>query len=168
MDVRARLRFIHKDTTASHRTNPPATAALNAAGSMEEPSSMTKSIAIFFGIVYTLVGLAGFIPALGGSLSMAPSPLLGLADVNLLHNFVHLIIGVCGLTMANTEEQAGTYCKTFGVVLLLIGILGFIAPNPLGILPIGGGDIWIHLVSGAILAYAGFAMAPSGSAATTR
>lgn len=127
---------------------------------------MTKSIAMVFGVVYTLVGLAGFIPAVGGSLSMAPGILLGIAPVNILHNVVHLVIGVCGLTMAKTEEQAGTYCKTFGVVLLLIGVLGFIAPNPLGILPIGGGDIWIHLVSGAILAYAGFAMAPSGSTAT--
>jgi hypothetical protein len=135
---------------------------------MEGLTSVTRSIAMVFGVVYTLVGLAGFIPALGGSLSMTPSPLLGLASVNVLHNVVHLIIGVCGLTMAKTEEQAGTYCKTFGVVLLLIGVLGFIVPNPLGILPIGGGDIWIHLVSGAILAYAGFAMASSGSASTAR
>jgi len=127
---------------------------------------MTKSIALVFGIVYTLVGLVGFIPAVGGSLSMAPSVLLGIAPVNILHNVVHLIIGICGLTMAQTEEQAGTFCKTFGVVLLLIGVVGFIAPNPLGLLPIGGGDIWIHLVSGAVLAYAGFAMAPSGATTT--
>jgi hypothetical protein len=127
---------------------------------------MTKSIALVFGVVYTLVGLAGFIPAVGGSLSMAPSVLLGIAPVNLLHNVIHLIIGICGLTMVKTDEQAGTYCKTFGVILLLIGVVGFIAPNPLGLLPIGDGDIWIHLVSGAILAYAGFAMAPSGATAT--
>jgi len=128
---------------------------------------MTKSVALVFGAVYTLVGLAGFIPALGGSMNMTASTLLGIAQVNALHNAVHLIIGICGLTMAKTEEQAGTYCKTFGVVLLIIGALGFIAPDPLGILPIGGGDIWIHLISGAILTYVGFAMAPSGSSAAS-
>jgi multisubunit Na+/H+ antiporter MnhG subunit len=69
--------------------------------------------------------------------------------------------------MSRTDEGAATFCKTFGVILLLIGVIGFITPNLFGILPIGGGDIWIHLVTGAILAYAGFAMAPSGSAAAT-
>jgi len=128
---------------------------------------MTKTVALVFGAVYTLVGLAGFIPALGGSMNMTPSTLLGIAQVNVLHNAVHLIIGICGLTMAKTEEQAGTFCKTFGIVLLLIGVLGFIAPDPLGVLPIGGGDIWIHLISGVILTYVGFAMAPSGNTAAT-
>jgi len=129
---------------------------------------MTKTLALVFGVIYTVVGIAGFIPMIGGSISMAPSTLLGIAQVNVLHNVVHLVIGIAGLTMSKTEEAAGTFCKTFGIILLLIGVLGFIAPNPLNILPIGGGDIWIHLITGAILTYAGFAMAPSGSAAATR
>ena len=130
---------------------------------------MTKTVAMVFGAIYTIVGLAGFIPALGGSDSMTQTGLLlGYANVNLLHNIVHLVIGISGLVMAKTDEGAGTFCKTFGVILLLIGVIGFIAPNPLGFLPIGGGDIWIHLVSGVILAYFGFVAQPSGSAATSR
>jgi hypothetical protein len=128
---------------------------------------MAKTIGMLFGWIYTIVGIAGFIPALGGSFSMADSTLLGVAQVNVLHNIVHLIIGLAGLTMSRTEEGAGTFCKTFGVILLLIGVIGFIQPNLLGILPIGGGDIWIHLITGAILAVAGFASAPSRSAAAS-
>ena len=128
---------------------------------------MAKSIAMIFGVIYTLVGIAGFIPALGGSYTMTTSALLRIADTNVIHNIVHLVIGIAGLTMARTEEGAATFCKTFGVILLLIGVLGFFTPNLLGILPIGGYDIWIHLISGAILAYAGFAMATSGRAAMT-
>lgn len=127
---------------------------------------MAKTIGMLFGWIYTIVGIAGFIPALGGSFSMTGSTLLGVAPVNVLHNIVHLIIGIAGLTMSRTEEGAGTFCKTFGIILLLIGIIGFIQPNLFGILPIGGGDIWIHLITGAILAVAGFASAPSRAAAS--
>lgn len=127
---------------------------------------MAKTIGMLFGWIYTIVGIAGFIPALGGSFSMTGSTLLGVAPVNVLHNIVHLIIGIAGLTMSRTEEGAGTFCKTFGIILLLLGIIGFIQPNLFGILPIGGGDIWIHLITGAILAVAGFASAPSRAAAS--
>jgi hypothetical protein len=125
---------------------------------------MAKTIGMLLGWIYVIVGIAGFIPALGGSFSMTGSTLLGIAQVNALHNIVHLVIGIAGVTMSRTEEGAGTFCKTFGVILLLLGVIGFITPNLFGILPIGGGDIWIHLITGAILAIAGFAMAPSRSA----
>lgn len=129
---------------------------------------MTKSIAMVFGVIYTLIGIAGFIPALGGSDSVGQTGmLLGIASVNVVHNLVHLVIGIAGLAMARTDEGAGTFCKTFGVILLLIGVLGFFVPNLFGILPIGGYDPWIHLITGAILAYFGFAAAPAGRAATT-
>ena len=117
---------------------------------------MAKTITTVFGVIYLIVGVLGFVPQLGGSLSMAASSLFGIASVNLLHNIVHLIIGLAGLSGGRTDSGAISFGKTFGIVLLLIGLLGFVTPNLLGILPIGGDDIWIHLVSGAILAYVGF------------
>jgi hypothetical protein len=128
---------------------------------------MVKTIAMVFGIIYLLVGIAGLISPLGGTLGMAPTTLLGIAQTNIIHNIVHLIIGVAGLSMAGSVESAGTFCKTFGIILLLIGVIGFFTQNLFGILPIGGNDIWIHLVSGLVLAIAGFATAPAGRAATT-
>lgn len=127
---------------------------------------MTKTIATLFGVIYLIVGVAGFFPQLGGSTSMASGTLLGVASVNVLHNIVHLIIGLAGLSGGRTDSGAASFGKTFGVILLLIGLLGFLTPNLLGILPIGGYDIWIHLVSGAILAYVGFtATAPRSAMA---
>jgi hypothetical protein len=120
-----------------------------------------------FGVIYLVVGLAGMIPEFGGSYGMAPSMLFGIASVNVIHNVVHLVIGIAGLSMSRTDEGASTFCKTFGVVLLIVGLLGIAMPNLFGILPIGQNDIWIHLVSGVVLAYAGFAMSPSGRAATS-
>lgn len=128
---------------------------------------MAKTIGMLFGWIYVLVGIAGFIPALGGSFSMASGTLLGVADVNILHNIVHLIVGFAGITMSRTEEGAGTFCKTFGIILLLIGVVGFVMPNLFGILPIGGDDRWIHIITGLVLAIAGFASAPARSTATS-
>ena len=127
---------------------------------------MAKTIATLFGAIYLLVGILGFIPSLGGSSSMAAGSLFGVASVNVLHNIVHVIIGLAGLSGGRSEAGAVTFGKTFGVILLVLGLVGFVAPNLFGILPIGGGDIWIHLVTGAILAYVGFtAAAPRGAMA---
>jgi len=51
--------------------------------------------------------------------------------------------------------MAKMYCQYVGVVLIVLGIVGFIMPNFLTF-PIGGSAIWIHLISGVILAYLGF------------
>lgn len=127
---------------------------------------MTKTIATLFGVIYLIVGVAGFFPQLGGSMSMTSNTLLGVASVNVLHNIVHLIIGLAGLSGGRTDAGAASFGKTFGVILIVIGLLGFLTPNLLGILPIGGYDIWIHLVTGAVLAYVGFtATAPRSAMA---
>jgi len=123
---------------------------------------MAKALATLFGAIYLIVGIAGFIPAFGGSMTMTSSMLFGIAEVNLLHNIVHIVIGLAGLAGGRTDAGGVSFCKVFGVILLLIGVIGYFQPNLLGILPIGGGDVWIHAVTGAILAIVGFtAAAPS-------
>lgn len=117
---------------------------------------MAKTTALVFGVIYTLIGILGFIPALGGSASSTASTLLGIAPVNVLHNVVHLIIGVPGLLVAGNEANSKAWAKIFGVVLLVVGVVGFFLPSFFGLLPIGGGDIAIHLITGVILAYVGF------------
>jgi len=74
---------------------------------------MAKTIALIFGVIYTLVGIIGFIPAFHGTASQASSNLLGYVPINLLHNVVHLIIGLAGLLMSRTETNASSYCKIF-------------------------------------------------------
>lgn len=116
---------------------------------------MVRTVALIFGIVYTLVAVLGFVPALGGTASMTPSVFLGF-PINLVHNIVHLVIGGAGLFMRGSYASASQYCKIFGVVLLVVGLLGIFVSNPAGLLPLGGADVWLHLISGAILAYVGF------------
>ena len=58
--------------------------------------------------------------------------------------------------------MAKTVCKILGVVFLLVGVCGFAAPNLLGahLMPIHN---VIHIVSGAIALYFGFAGTLSGA-----
>ena len=114
---------------------------------------------MIFGFVYLLVGIAGFIPALGGTAALSPpSNLLGTFSINVVHNIVHLIIGFFGISLSRTEGGGAAFCGTFGVILIVIGIVGFFWPLSLNasLLPIRGVDVWLHLVTGLILAAVGF------------
>jgi hypothetical protein len=119
--------------------------------------SMLQTVALVFGAIYLAAGILGFLPFLGGSATMTNSALFGLFDINLLHNLVHAVIGIAGLAAAASVANSRTFCQVVGVLLLLLGVLGVFVANPLGLLYIGGLDIALHLVSGAVLAYFGFA-----------
>ncbi len=126
---------------------------------------MVRKAAMVFGIIYTAVAVLGFLPFLGGTFGMDATNLLGFIPVNLLHNLVHLVIGLAGLAVASSDSNSKLYCQVVGVVLILVGLAGIVWSNFLGILPIGGIDIALHLLTGAILTYFGFA-APATRRAT--
>ena len=58
--------------------------------------------------------------------------------------------------------MAKTVCKILGVVFLLVGICGFFAPNLLGAHLTPAHNV-VHLASGAIALYLGFAGSLSGA-----
>jgi hypothetical protein len=119
--------------------------------------SVVQTVALLFGAVYLAVGILGFLPFLGGSITMTNGRLLGLFNINLLHNLVHVVIGIAGLAAGASLANSRMYCQVVGVVLLLLGVLGVFIANPLGLLYIGELDVPLHLVTGALLAYFGFA-----------
>lgn len=116
---------------------------------------MARTVALIFGIIYLVVGLVGFIPGLGGTAGIAPTPLLGIFDINVVHNIVHILIGIVALMGARSEAQAGPALRGLGIVLIIIGIVGLFWKNPFNIIPIGGPDVALHLVTGVIFLWAG-------------
>lgn len=127
---------------------------------------MVKKFALIFGIVYTLVGILGFIPGLVTAPEMTGDlaadtghgRLLGLFPVNLWHNLVHLAIGIWGIVAAKNFGAAVTYAKANAIIFGLLVILGIIpATNTLfGLAPIYGNDIWLHLLNAIAAGYFGF------------
>lgn len=111
-----------------------------------------------FGVVFILVGIAGFFAtgmSMDADVETAPR-LLGLFPVNVLHNIVHLLFGVWGLVAARTWDGSVTYGKVGGIIYLVLAALGFVIPDTLGLMPIGGNDIWLHAVLGIALLALGF------------
>ena len=132
-----------------------------------------QTVAMLVGIVFLLVGILGFIP---GITSDAPGEfagqesdamLLGIFQVSILHNIVHLLFGVAGLAMARSFDGARTFLIGGGVIYLLLWILGLI--GALNWLPANTADDWLHFGLGVGMVGAGFLLgrdAP-GRATTT-
>jgi len=107
---------------------------------------MARTVAAVFGAVYVLVGIVGFV---------LESPLLGLFEVNALHNIAHLVLGAILLYGAMSTPAALMATRVVGAILVVLGLLGFVEPF-VDVLPLGGNDIWLHLASGVILLAVGF------------
>ena len=119
----------------------------------------TQKAVLVAGIVFVLVGVAGFLTS-GSSMeadpSMAPA-LLGLFPVNLVHNVVHLALGIWGLLAARSWAGARMYARAAGTLYLLLAVLGLVVPDGFGLVPIGGADIALHAVLGLGLLVVGLA-----------
>ncbi|HYS02265.1 MAG TPA: DUF4383 domain-containing protein [Candidatus Eisenbacteria bacterium] len=116
---------------------------------------MIKRVAMAFGVIYLAAGILGMLPFLGGTFGMTPSNLLTIFSINLLHNLVHVGLGIAGLAAASSERNSRQYAQIVGIALLLLGVIGISDPVH-GVLPLGGVDIVLHLLTGAVLAYFGF------------
>jgi hypothetical protein len=104
------------------------------------------------GTVFLLAGIAGFVPGLTthyDQLSFAghesQAKLLGLFQVSVLHNLVHLAFG-SGILFARTAAGARSYLIGGGFVYLVLWLVGVI--GDLGGLPANTADNWLHLLLG--------------------
>ena len=116
---------------------------------------MIKRVAIAFGVIYLAAGILGMLPFLGGTFGMTPANLLNVFSINLLHNLVHVGLGIGGLAAAGSERNSRQYAQVVGIALMILGVIGVSDPVH-GVLPLGGVDIALHLLTGAVLAYFGF------------
>lgn len=116
-------------------------------------TTVNQKFAYAFGAVYVLVGLMGF--AVTGGVGFAEtdgSLLLGLFEVNPLHNIVHLAIGAAFLIGASAGHMAARSVNfAVGAVYLLVGLAGFMIDRggEANILALNVADNWLHIISGA-------------------
>jgi hypothetical protein len=127
----------------------------------------TRNFALLFGVVFLLVGLAGFIPGLvnpphAGHPDLAVDSgyglLLGLFPVNVLHNLVHILFGIWGLAAARGIGGAVTYARGVAIIYAVLTVAGFIPglDTMFGLTPLFGNDIWLHALLAAVAAYFGW------------
>jgi hypothetical protein len=108
-----------------------------------------QSLAALVGVVFPLVGILGFVPGITthyGDLSFAGhdsgARLLGIFQVSILHNIVHLLFGIAGLVLAKTAEGARTYFLGGGAVYLLLWVVGLAGGADW--IPANTADNWLH------------------------
>jgi hypothetical protein len=112
--------------------------------------NLARTYAIVFGVVYTLVGLIGFTV----STTLATATLI-VFPVNVVHNIVHLLIGLIGIG-AFFSGRAVPYCRGMAVLFAILTVAGFLPQPLLGIVPLGGFDIPLHAATAILAGLAGW------------
>ena len=113
--------------------------------------SINQMLALAFGAIYTLVGLAGFFVSDGNFVGREGGSLLGF-QVNGLHNIVHILIGIALIVAAKRHDTARNANLTIGVVYIALAVLGpFITDTALNIVALNSADHVLHGLSGIVL-----------------
>lgn len=123
-------------------------------------SSPNRLVATIFGAVYVLIGALGFVVTNGvGFIATGGGLLLGIFEVNPLHNVAHLLIGAALLLAGLSNWRAAkTVNIVVGATYLLLGIVGFfLVGTALNILALNTFDHFLHLASAIVLLGVGLA-----------
>jgi hypothetical protein len=116
--------------------------------------SPVRTAALVVSIVFLLVGVLGFIPGVTtnyDSMTFAghhsDAQLLGVFQVSVLHNIVHLLFGVVGLAMARTVSGARNYLIGGGAIYLILWLYGLVVGqgSAANFVPLNNADDWLHL-----------------------
>jgi hypothetical protein len=130
---------------------------------------MVKKIALWLGVGFLLVGLAGF-----------AAPTLFGAHLSVAHNLVHLVTGAVSLWFGTRGTLAGAraFALAFGAVYVLLGVAGFVFGTTTGVsfqsttsetnllrvipgvLELGTSDHVIHILLGGVYLVAALATHP--------
>jgi len=132
-------------------------------------NSPNRIVATVFGAVYVLIGLLGFAVTGGvGFIATEGGLLLGVFQVNPLHNVAHLAIGAALLVAAFANVAAAKTVNTIvGGAYLLLGIVGFfLAGTAANILALNTADHFLHLASAIVLLGVGLGAERSARVAT--
>jgi hypothetical protein len=121
--------------------------------------SVNRTVATIFGAIYVLVGLLGFLVTSGvGFAAPDGGRILGIFEVNPLHNIVHLIIGAVLLYAGSKSTTAAKNANIgVGAAYLLVGIIGlFIIGTSANFLALNHADHFLHFGSALLLLIVGF------------
>lgn len=117
-----------------------------------------QQAALIVGATFLLVGVLGFVPGVtthfhdmtfAGRASDAK--LLGVFEVSVLHNFVHLLFGVIGIAASRSPRGSRSFLLGGGVVYLALWIYGLVIDkaSAANFVPVNTADNWLHLLLGA-------------------
>jgi hypothetical protein len=118
--------------------------------------------AVVVGATFLLVGILGFVPGVTQNLDAiefagheSGAELLGLFQVSILHNIVHLLFGVAGVVAARTIGGSRAYLIGGGLIYAVLAVYGMVIDkiSDANFVPLNEADDWLHvgLAAGMIL-----------------
>ncbi|MDV7133818.1 DUF4383 domain-containing protein [Williamsia muralis] len=119
--------------------------------------SPVQLAALAVGAVFLLVGIMGFIPGITtdyDTMSFAghhsEAKLLGIFNVSILHNLVHVAFGVAGIVLARAAATAKSYLIVGGVIYLALWLYGLVIDkdSAANFVPVNSADDWLHFALG--------------------
>ena len=118
---------------------------------------MIKKLAIIIGAVFLLIGILGFIPGLTPANAEGERHLLGIFEVDTIHNIVHVLSGAAAIIAGLASAYASRlYFKIFGAVYALVTLVGMVSGSALGLFQVNGPDNFLHLALAIALLAIGF------------
>ncbi|MEU5906884.1 DUF4383 domain-containing protein [Micromonospora sp. NPDC047527] len=105
-------------------------------------------------VLFLLIAVLGFVPGItSGTADLrfaghgSDAYLFGVFQVSVLHNLVHLLFGLAGLTLARTIIGARAFLVGGGAVYLVLWLYGLAVDHDTGanVLPVNDADDWLHL-----------------------
>jgi arginine exporter protein ArgO len=127
-----------------------------------------RTAAWLVGATFLLVGILGFIPGITQDYDQmtfagheSEAKLLGLFEVSILHNIVHLLFGVLGLLAAKAMDTSRTFLVVGGIVYLGLWLYGLVIDKDSGanFVPLNQADDWLHFGLGVGMVGLGLALA---------
>jgi hypothetical protein len=133
------------------------------------PNAMTpvQTASLTVGILFALVGILGFVPGITtdyGALEWlgpdSEAMLLGIFQVSILHNLVHLAFGAVGVVAASRIGTARGFLVGGGALYGVLWIYGLIVDkdSAANFLPLNTADDWLHLALAALMIGSGIAV----------
>jgi hypothetical protein len=130
---------------------------VSASRSAADVRPLVSRLALIVGAVFLLVGIAGFIPGITTNYDTmtfaghhSDARLLGVFQVSILHNIVHLLFGAAGIAMARRADTARLYLIGGGAIYLVLWLYGLVINESSGanFVPVNDADDWLHFVLG--------------------
>ena len=119
--------------------------------------SPVQAASVLVGATFLLVGVLGFVPGittgadeLHAAGHESHAELLGIFQVSVLHNVVHLLFGAAGIALARTASGARAFLIGGGAVYLVLWLYGLVVDksSQANFVPLNTADDWLHFVLG--------------------
>ena len=117
-------------------------------------TSPVNRAALLVGATFLLVGILGFVPGITSDFDQlefagheSGAQLLGLFEVSVLHNLVHIAFGVAGIVAARSwASVARNFLIIGGVVYLVLWLYGLLIDetSDANFVPVNDADNWLH------------------------